>query len=451
MKRSAFSSHRTERRDASRLSDPYYRLDNSAILTAAIADRSGPFVFRLTCTLDHTVDLGALGFAMARLAPRFPCLNVRMGHGVFWHYLDPLRRAPVPEAERVWPAEPMPYRRNQPLFRVMAYGRRIACEFHHAITDGTGAMAYLRALVCDYFVQKGVELDSEELTRMGIAHADEPVSIEECEDAYARYFTHPLPPPPPRPQAFQLPGYRRHEGYRETVGSTPLAAIHSQARSRSTSITGFVAAVYLAALQDVYEAMPPGPRRRASRLLSVQIPVNLRTRYPSRSVRNFTLLASATLDLGLGHWNFDEILARVHHELGLGVSNKELARQLGRNVAGERNALGRPLFLPLKSLVLRRINAVMGVGTYSGSVSNLGQVTLPEAVASRVLSIGFLPARSAAACANLGVISWRDTLYLSIGSLAMKRDLERLVFTRLASLGLEFSVACNEAFERERP
>jgi len=430
-------------------SDPFYRLDNSAILTAAIADEGGPFVFRVSASMDQTIDAMALSRSIARLASRFPFFYVSMGHGVFWHYLNPLKKVPLPEAEGPFPAAPLLYRRGRPLFRVTAYGRRIACEFHHAITDGTGAMAYLRALVCEYCAQKGTPPDPEEMATLGIPRAGENPDPEECEDAYGRYFTKSVPPPGSRPQAFLLPGWRRYDGYRETVGTVLLADILALSRGKGTSLTEYVASVYLAALQDVYEALSPGRRRRARKFLSIQIPINLRKLYPSRTLRNFTLLVAPTIDLRLGHWDFDEIVARVHHELGLGLSTKELARQLRLNVGGERNILGRSLFLPLKAVALRRINAAMGVSTFSGSVSNLGGVTLPEQVAGRVEAFGFLPSRSFVTGANMGIISWHGKLLLTIGSLSTNRDLERLFFTRLASAGLRVRLECNEAFEGE--
>ena len=136
-------------------SDPFYRLDNSAILTAAIADESGPFVFRFSCSLDATVDADALSRSMARLATRFPYFYVSMGRGVFWHYFDPLRKVPLPAAEGQFPASPMPYRRGRPPFRGLGYGRRLACEFHHAITAGTRAIAHPPAPGRDHFHPNG--------------------------------------------------------------------------------------------------------------------------------------------------------------------------------------------------------------------------------------------------------------------------------------------------------
>lgn len=430
-----------------RSSDPFYRLDNSAILTAALADSGGPFVFRLWCVLDGAIEIDVLAAAMARLAPRFPFFHVSMGRGVFWHYLNPLAKVPRPVAEGPHPAEPIPYGKGRPLFRVSAYGRRIACEFHHAITDGYGGMAYLRSLVCEYCAGLGDAIPADELDALGIPRPSSTVGHEEGEDSYARYFERQVPHPERRPQAFLLPGWRRFDGYRQTVGSAGVDALLGLAKRRGASLTEYLAAVFLASLQDVYESLSPGRKRRANPTLSVQIPVNLRKLYPSKSLRNFTLFASPTLDLRLGHWEFDEILARVHHELRLGLSTKELSRQLGRNVGGERNLVGRSLFLPLKTMALRRINATIGVSTYSGSVSNLGEVRLPAGAARRVASIGLLPARASVTGANLGVASWNGRLAMTIGSLVADRDFERAFFRRIADEGVEVDVVCNEEYE----
>ena len=135
---------------ASPKEEHYYRLDNSAIFTAAIAGAAGPLVYRLSFELEQTIELPRLEAAIAHLVSRFPYLFVELRNGVFWHYLEPSAFPPRVEAESPWPVAPLPYRRGRPLCRITAYGRRVACEFHHAVTDGTGAFAFLRSLIVEY-------------------------------------------------------------------------------------------------------------------------------------------------------------------------------------------------------------------------------------------------------------------------------------------------------------
>lgn len=435
-------------RPASPGDDKFYPLDNSAVFMAAIAGASGPFVFRLSCELDETVRLPALDVALSSLAPRFPFFFVTLRSGVFWHYLDPVQQPPRVEAEARSPARPMRHGSRRPLVRVSAYGHRIACEFHHAVTDGTGAVTFMRSLLVEYFIQRGLGGELTEDLLAGIPRPGESVEIEEEEDAYARVFQPTATVPDKSPKAFLIGGGRFAAGYRETVGSIPLASILSAAKERKASLTEFLAAVHLYTLQDLHDALPPRSRRRARKVVALQIPVNLRKIYPSRTLRNFFLFAVASMDLRLGRWNFDEIIRRVHHQLRLGMEEKELLRQLKRNVGGERNPLGRPVFLPIKSLVLRAINAAVGVGTYSGSISNIGPIELPPPVANRIVRFSLLPSRARSTGANICVLSWKDRLYITVGSVVRERDFERRFFSALASLGLEVSVESSEPWPR---
>lgn len=413
--------------------DRYYRLDNSAVFMAAIAGASGPFVYRMYCVLKRSVEHAALEAALKALHPRFPAFFVCLRHGVFWHYLDPLSSSPRVERERPFPCARIPHGPGRPLIRISAYGRRIACEFHHVVTDGTGSLIFLRALTAEYLRRTGdapADAPCGDLPRPGDA-----VEEGEDEDAYARYFRSAATVPDPRPPAFLLPGRRMPEAYRETVGAFPLDELLRLAKERRVTLTEFLTAVYLDALQERYESLPRAQRRRAHTTVAVQVPVNLRKIYPSNTLRNFFLFAAPSLDLRLGHWSFDEILHRVHHQLRLGMEEKELVRQLKRNVGGERNPLGRPILLPLKTLVLRMVNLAIGVGAYSGSLSNLGALDFPDPFGSCVERFGFVPSRARSTGANVGVFSMGDRLYISIGSSIRDRDFERIFFRKLVSFG----------------
>jgi NRPS condensation-like uncharacterized protein len=419
--------------------DTFYTLDNSAIFMAAIAGASGPFVFRFYCELDTPVIIAALQEAVDALFPRFPYFFVRLRSGVFWHYLDPVTKPPRVEKELRYPCAPMPQGADRPAVRIFAYGRRIAVEFHHVVTDGTGAVAFIRALTVEYLRRIGIgtEVDDAQLVEAGIKHPREPVDSEEAEDGYNKYFRPTATVPDKTGQAFTIPGPRMFIAYRETLGSMDVQQILAIAKSFKVSLTEFLTAVYMDVLQDMYEALPRREQRRAKKIISVQVPVNLRKIYPSKSLRNFFLFVAPHIDVRLGHWTFEEILRRVHHQMQLGLEEKELVRQLKRNVGGERNPFGKIVFLPIKTLVLRIINAIIGVGAYSGSLSNVGIVDLPEPFAAHVIRYSFIPSRARTTGANVGVLTWQNRLYINIGSMVRNRDFERRFYSKLSSFGID--------------
>jgi len=425
--------------------DRFYRLDNSAVFMAAIAGSSGPFVFSMYCELEQAVVLPALETALNALFPRFPFLFVSLRRGVFWHYLDPVDHPPRIEAEPPFPCSPMPRRLGHPMIRVTAKGGRITSEFHHVLTDGTGAIAFMKALVVEYLRNIGVGTELGESALGDIKRPGQPVDPEEEEDAYQRYFKSHASLPDRSRKSFLIPGLRLDSGaYRQTVGVVEVSQILGLAKAKGVSVTEYLASVHLFTLQRLYESLDPAKRRKARPYISIQIPVNLRSIYPSKTLRNFFLFAAPSIDLRLGHWSFDEILYRVHHQLRLGMGEKELLRQLKRNVGGERNPLGRPVLLPIKTLVLRIINQLIGVSAYSGSISNLGILELPPPFAAPVRRFGFLPARSKTTGANVGIMTWKGGLYIFIGSMVARPEFERVFFQTLVFQGCRVKVESNQ-------
>lgn len=69
--------------------------------------------------------------------------------------------------------------------RVLVYHDRIAVEFFHAITDGTGGTIFLKTLLAEYLCQKyGITVPAED----GVLGRLEGARTEEAlEDSFLRY------------------------------------------------------------------------------------------------------------------------------------------------------------------------------------------------------------------------------------------------------------------------
>lgn len=423
--------------------EAFWRPDNSAVFTAAATTREGPFIFRLSCELKETVNAEALEKALDRCALRFPYLFVTLRGGLFWHYFESAPERPKPEREGTVPCALRGDDRSRPLCRVFARGRTIACEFHHAVTDGTGGMVFLKTLVIEYLLALGIPLESGGIRYVDFIDRTAEAESEEWEDSYRRYFRRDLPPPEEGSKAWLLPGRRFRSAYRVTAAEMPLEKALTLARERKASLTEWLVACYIAALQDIALEDRDGKMPRNRALISIQVPVNLRKLYPSRTMRNFFLFAAPSIDLRFGPWEFDDILERVHHQMRLGVTKMEFYRQLKRNVGGELHPLGRGVVLPVKNLALRIINRRLNLSLYSGSLSNLQAVTLPEDAGEHVERFLFFPPSNQVTGANVGVLSWKDRLIVTVGSTLEDPSAERCFFRRLAREGLEVKVETN--------
>lgn len=418
--------------------DSFWPLDNSAVFMASISNHSTPYMFRVSCELDDIVHLPALEEALSRCMARFPSFATELRVGVFWYYLEPLSKPLHVTVDTRYPVEYHSLRKQgRHLVRVRAYASRISCEFHHLLTDGTGALEFLRALVAEYLTLRGVSCEDWE----GIKKPDSPVLPGELSDSYAELPLGKAPLPESLSPAFHLSGERyRGLAYRVTSGTLSVAETLSVARAHGVTLTELLAACYLAALQDIHEAETHAEWRP----IRVQVPVNIRRFFPSETIRNFFLFITVTIDRRLGHWVFPEILERVRDEFRLNLTRKELCRQIRRNGRWERSLYTRLVPLAVKNPVLKLVASLSVDRPFSGNVSNLQAVRMPAPFAAHIKRFDVLPSRSRGIGANMGVISWNDALSITVGNILTSREFERIFFRRLSGLGLSVRVESNE-------
>jgi hypothetical protein len=159
-------------------------------------------------------------------------------------------------------------------------------------------------------------------------------------------------------------------------------------------------------------------------------------------MRNFSLYVSPEADMRLGPYSFEELLSQVHRQMQMEVDRRELGRQITRNVGAELMPVIRVTPLFVKDIFLGWVYRRLSDRIYSGVLSNLGIVEVPKAMAEHIESFSAMlpPTQAMKKCCT--VISHRDELSVTISSVVESRELERLFFTTIASLG--FPVAVSE-------
>ncbi len=420
----------------------WYRLDNAAKIYPPLASRRITTLFRLSVHLTEPIQISVLQRALDHMMERFPFFNVDLRPGFFWYFFDVNHNRPVVEGDSRDPC--MDYSIRKPgyfPFRLRAWHNRIALEFSHAITDGTGALLFLKSLVTEYLRLQG---------RPVPAQAHYPLYGQtpkpgENDDSFRQYYNPRIPPPDKAPKAFRLPATLLPRGrYRIITGLMPVKEIRRTAGQHQTKITEYLLAVYLASLQDVLESLPPDIRRRRNKPIRVSVPVNLRSIYPSESLRNFFLHVEPFIDPRLGRYSLDEIIAKVHHYLRFEIDPKFIRQQISRNIKGEQNLTVRLFPLFLKSPIIRTIYRKMGENRLTSGFSNLGQITLPPEIAPFVTGFRFIPPPSPITGVKCSLVSYQDTMAVSFGSERREKDLERFFFTRLRQAGIPVKIETNE-------
>lgn len=429
-------------------SGAWYVLDNAGIIMPPVTDARATGLFRFELYLSEDPDRAILQKALAKTANRFPYFNVHLKRGFFWYYFEQCRNAPLLEDDSTSPSQG--YNINKKglrMFRIRVQGKRISAEFSHALTDGAGAMTFMKTLLAVYCRDKGYAPDvfATNLETFGIMNPEMPPSTEEYEDAYQRYFPGKLPPPEPNPKAWHLREPLLPKGeYRIIEGIASTKQVLDEAKKRGVTMNELLGAVYLDALQEIWFSLPRQPREH---FISLEIPVNLRKFFPSRTHRNFSLFILLSENLLLGKRDFEELVQRAHYQMKLENDPRSIARQITRNAGSARNLAVRLVPLFMKDFFARILFAKFGETMLSGFISNLGSISLPDALADHVERFVFIPAPSPTTQTNASVIGYDDQLVICFGSLSSSRELEKNFFRRLRSLGIRVAVRCRNDHE----
>jgi hypothetical protein len=176
---------------------------------------------------------------------------------------------------------------------------------------------------------------------------------EEFEDSYNRYFGEDIPPMVKQSRAFHLPFSLKPIPRFDVLNVIlSLKEVKKIAAENTANISIYLISIYLFILQEICENLNSISRYKKNSKLRIQVPVNLRNIYPSKTMRNFSLFVMPQIDLWLGHYTFDEIIKTVYHQIHLETDEKLINKNIARNVGYEKKIYIRGIPLFLKSMVL---------------------------------------------------------------------------------------------------
>ena len=418
----------------------WMHLDNSAKIYPASATSRWNNIYRLSATLKDEVDRDALQSALDVTVRRFPSIAVKLKRGVFWYYLEEIKHAPRVQDEKSYPLVRMPLDDiRHCAFRVLIYKKRIAVEFFHALTDGNGALVFLKTLVAEYLTQKyGIDIPSEH----GVLNRLEEPREEELEDNFPKNKA-PVGKSRSESDSYRIYGKTEEDGFcHVTTFMLRPKELLKIAHGYGVTLTALVAAAFIkASINLQFEDVKKLKRMKKVKVL---IPVDLRKIYNSKTLRNFVLYVTPGVDPRLGEYTLLELAKIVHHRMALDITEKNMSARIYTNVHDEeRMALKlTPLFL--KNIVMKTIFMLVGEKKSTLSISNLGQVKLPEIMQEYVDRLDFVLSVQSSAPYNASMLSFKDNLNLSIIRNIKEPRLERALYEVFKESGIHVKVESND-------
>jgi NRPS condensation-like uncharacterized protein len=417
----------------------WFKLDNAAKIYPAAQSRTWNAVFRLAATLTEKVDPIQLQQALEIVVPRFPSLALHLRRGFFWHYLERLDGAPPVEQDVANPCMRIGMTDGNPfMFRVRYHECRIAVEFFHVLTDGTGGMTFLKTLVAEYLRIRHALTIPRTIDILDCNANPNPEELEDSFQKYARKETIPVD----EASSYRLRGTPSEPNSLHIItGLMNSDQVYARAKHYGATITEYLVAAFVLAIHSVQKTEVIKSRRR--REVKICTPVNLRRFYHSTTLRNFSSFINPGIDPRLGEYTFPEAVSRVKHIMGLYASEKMINARMSTNVVAEKNVLLRfaPLFL--KTLSLKYMHWWRGDRVSSSTLSNLGVVSLPPEMRDYVTRFDFMLGPLlfnplACACAT-----YNGLLCLQFTRTIEETDVERHFFQFLVKEGIHVTIESN--------
>lgn len=413
-----------ERLRSSQLSDFYlrertewYPLDHAAKIYPLSMGLKRMMVFRVSAYLRKPVVPELLQMALTYTMPRFPYFATTIKCGFFWHYSDSAMRRFAARPETKLPCAVMKLGEvASPSFRVIYYQNRISVEFFHILTDGTGAMIFLRTLLKTYLRLLGEDIPEFE----GAFDLSAEPKPEEWSDDFticdrsvaSRGFAD-------KP-AMQMRGMLPYEQPNRVLHyNFSTAALIKQAREKGVTLTTLLLGYIMLACRDA------APRRAGKRKIQIQLPVNMRKFYPSKTLRNFSMYCGIRLS-PVEVTSLDAILPSIAAQVAAGTAKDALdeTMQLSRKLVR---------YLRFVPLIMKRpiaylLYGVLGDGMFTTTLSNLGAVAVPPEMQPHLEKFDFVlgpPILNRACCSlcsfgdravftvvkNTALTAFEDSLY----------------------------------------
>ena len=410
------------------------RLDNTAKIFPVIASENLSNVFRISAVLKEEVDPGTLQRALEEILPQFEGFSVRLRRGFFWYYFENNKRMPVIEREATYPCKYIDPHSNQLfLFRVTYFEKRINLEVFHAVTDGLGAVNFLKALVYRY-------LDLKHNSRTG-HQAQEKISPDvsmNVEDSYVRHYKKTVKRKYSSRKAYHLTGEALPLDEENVLhGYVGLKELKAVSKSHGVSITRFLAASLIWSIYQEYLGGKPWEES-----IGISIPINLRTFFGSETTANFFAVTLIDFLSTSEDHTFSEMLEAVSGQMDKKITKEKMEEIISYNVSSEKKWYLRitPLFIKwcVLNLIFRRNDKA-----YTMTLSNIGLIDIEEDYGREIERFSMMIGVSQRQPMKCAVCSYGEEVIVTFTSVFQDTRLQDRFFGFLEEKGIPVDLESN--------
>lgn len=422
------------------------KLDNAAKIFPSATSKHDTKVMRIVYEMCDYTDACALQSALDKTIKQFPVFQSTLKRGLFWYYLESSNIEPIVEQESKTPCSTLYIDKEQLLFEVTYYKKRINLEAHHSLTDGTGAFEFMQSLIMHYLAEKY----PQDFEGYEIAASSESSIYEKSDDSFDKYYS--MQNVKKKfddiytSKVYQIRGNKYFEQQMMIIhGNANAKDVLNIAKQHNATLTEFICTILICA---IYKEMKIRDRLKP---IVVSIPVNLRKYFPSLSARNFFTVIQVghqfdILDKDIDEYNFFEnglfssVLSSIKESLSDKLTKENLQKQIDRLMWAEKNIVSRITPLFIKDIALKAIHHSAQKNS-TAQISNLGVLQMPDKAKKYIKCIDAVLSTSKI---QTVVSSYEGVLTLTISSKFINTNIQKNFYKILANMGIEIEIKSNQ-------
>lgn len=411
----------------------WFALDDAAKLYPLSMKQGKMSTGRLSVYLKEEVIPELLQMALNFTIKRFPGFAVTLKKGIFWHYFDMTSQRFYIESEKEVPCKPIKIARGgSQAFRIFYYKNRISMEMFHALSDGLGSVYFIKSLIAEYLRLTGKEITLDET----IFDINSIPLNEEYENAFKKVPVKSSVSSAIRKPALQMGG--------KLVKNAPCRILHMKINTtelknvcrkyHTTVARYFLALIFISAKNTIDKSKGE---------INIQVPVNLRGFYPSKTIRNFVLPCGISLPIETID-NVNSIITEINRQMKKNTS-KETMSEL---ITTTEKLINTVKYVPL---VLKQPAARIGYGflgdkAFTTILSDLGTIRMPPSISEHIESMDAIIGPAITQRARCVAVTFGNITTLSITKSTNDNVFEEKIYELLCNDKISVTVEGSEKY-----
>lgn len=412
------------------------KLDNTAKIFPVIANENLSNVFRVSATLKELVEADLLQQALEDTLPHVEGFCVKLRRGLFWYYFEENKKTPLVQRESTYPCRYIdPHGNRKFLFRVTYFEKRINLEVFHALTDGLGAVNFLKALTCRYLQLKrgedGSKLEEDAPTpKQHEFKVDDSYLENYREIKHRRYSSNP---------AYRLTGNFLPLGTGQVLhGYVNLKELKAICKQYDVSITKYLATCLIWSIWQEYL-----DGKACDQAIVLNLPINLRAFFGSDTMANFFAVTMIGYLFRSPDVDFETLLRQVSRQMDRKIDKERLEESISYNVSNEKKWYFRITPLVFKWIALNIVFRLKD-RAHTITFSNVGPIKVDSEYQKDIEQFHIMIGVSRRQPIKCTACAYEDDVVITFTSVFADSRLQRRFFRKIKEDGARVCLEGNE-------